>query len=209
MGFAGAAPGQSEIFHTLIMRGGVAEYPKIWFLRHGQTVWNAERRIQGRLNSDLTELGKAQALMQRRLMAPFVDDVVKGGGGLYVSPQGRAQQTAELALEGRVCTVDERLAEINSGLWEGRTRDEVAPQGADLEVYAAAPEGEGYEALEARVRDFLNDLTAPAIVVSHGILGKVLRGVILDLPRKQVSDLSNLQGCVYVLENGFETVLHS
>ena len=50
------------------------DFPKIWFLRHGQTEWNAEQRVQGQLESDLTELGIAHAHRQAELMAPILRD---------------------------------------------------------------------------------------------------------------------------------------
>ena len=181
--------------------------PKIWFLRHGQTEWNAEGRIQGRLNSDLTARGREDARKQAALVAPFIDDVLSGPGGIYVSPQGRAQQTAQIALAGHGYAVDDRIAEINTGEWEGRLRSELPCADSDIETYASAPGGEGIDALEARVQDFLKALAGPSIIVSHGILGKVLRGQIRGLNRQQTTALCNRQGVIYVLENGTEEIL--
>ncbi len=181
--------------------------PKIWFLRHGQTEWNAIGRIQGRLNSNLTQKGRLDAQRQARLIAPFVKDVLAGSGGIFVSPQGRALETAQIALRGQSFAVDPRLAEINTGEWEGKFRADVAPQGTDIQAYTSAPGGEGLKALETRISRFLAELTGPSIIVSHGILGKVLRGQVCGLNRSETSALSNLQGCVYVLENGTEKIL--
>ena len=185
----------------------MANYPKIWFLRHGQTEWNAEGRIQGRLNSDLTAQGRADARKQAALIAPFVAAVAAGPGGIYASPQGRAQDTARIALNGHGYAVDARLAEINTGEWEGRLRSELAEASSDIETYASAPGGEGMAALEARVQSFLDALTGPSIIVSHGILGKVLRGHVRGLDRAGTTALCNRQGCIYVLENGAEEIL--
>lgn len=185
----------------------MATYPKIWFLRHGQTEWNAVGRIQGRLNSDLTEQGREDARKQAVLIAPFIDGVLRGAGGIYVSPQGRAQDTARLALGDQAYAVDERLAEINTGAWEGKLRSDVAPGGTDIDAYAAAPGGEGMAALQARVQDFLSALTGPSIIVSHGILGKVLRAQVCGLDAAEMKALCNRQGCIYVLENGTEKIL--
>ena len=185
----------------------MTHFPKIWFLRHGQTEWNAEGRIQGRLNSDLTEKGRADARRQAGLIAPMIERVQLGRGGIYCSPQGRAQETARIALNGASYTVDERLAEINTGEWEGKLRSEITQAQSDIETYANAPGGEGMGGLQARVSDFLNNLTGPSIIVSHGILGKVMRGQIQGLDVAGVTALCNRQGVVYVLENGTEEIL--
>ncbi len=185
----------------------MSSIPKIWFLRHGQTEWNAEGRIQGRLNSDLTAQGRADARKQAQLIAPFVAEVLDGSGGIFVSPQGRAQATAQIALGAQAYTVDARLAEINTGEWEGRLRSEIAQANSDIETYANAPGGEGMSGLEARVRDFLTTLSGPSILVSHGILGKVLRGQVCGLDLAGTTALCNRQGVVYVLENGREEIL--
>lgn len=200
----GSALGQLPNIHVA---RAMPTYPKIWFLRHGQTEWNAVGRIQGRLNSDLTEQGRADARKQAGLIAPFLDEVEQGAGGIYASPQGRAQDTARIALGGRDYVVDARLAEINTGDWEGQLRADVAPGGTDIDAYAAAPGGEGMAALQARVEEFLSALTGPSIIVSHGILGKVLRAQACGLNATEMKALSNLQGCVYVLENGREEIL--
>ena len=179
-------------------------YPDIWFLRHGQTEWNLVRRIQGGLDSPLTDLGVAQAGMQARLMAGVVPHVLAAGGGIHVSPLGRAQQTAHLALPGAAWRDDARLAKIDTGAWEGLLKTGLPEGPTELDTYTSAPGGEGWGGLEARVAAFLSDLDAPAIVVAHGMLGQVLRGQVLGLTRAELSRLSNGQGCVYALSKGVE-----
>lgn len=183
--------------------------PPIWFLRHGQTEWNLEGRLQGRKDSPLTGLGRAQAGHQARILSDMLEQVAQGPGGCFASPLGRAQETARIALAGRGFVTDPRLSEIAAGAWEGRLRAEVATGEGDLFLYAGAPGGEGLDALQARVAAFLADLTGPSVVVSHGLLGKVLRGQACGLDAEGMDRLSNLQGCVYLLENGAETVLEA
>ncbi|MEO0370142.1 MAG: histidine phosphatase family protein [Pseudomonadota bacterium] len=183
-------------------------FPKIWFLRHGQTQWNKERRLQGHLDSPLTDLGLAQAASQAEIMAPILSadpDLT-----CLVSPLGRAMHTAEIALGGRACVTDPRLAEVATGDWEGQLRDRLPTGGRnDLFLYTAAPGGEGFDALEARVQAVLDGITGPTVIVSHGLLGKVLRGLVRGLTREEMGDLSNKQGCVYVLDGGSETLLEA
>ncbi|MEM8949536.1 MAG: histidine phosphatase family protein [Pseudomonadota bacterium] len=189
------------------------DYPKIWFLRHGQTEWNKAYRLQGQLDSPLTEQGLDDAKQQALLMPP----ILALGPAIYVSPLGRARQTADIALDGADYVTDDRLMEVHAGDWQGQTREQVfaanpalaASRANALEIYAAAPNGEGMQAFCARVAGFLDGLTVPSVIVAHGLLGQVLRGIVRGMDMEEVGRLSNRQGCVYVLENGVETVLEA
>jgi broad specificity phosphatase PhoE len=189
----------------------ISDIPKIWFLRHGQTHWNAERRIQGQLESELTEQGLADARKQAALMVP----ILSLGRACYVSPLGRAQQTARIALPGAPVHTDARLAEAHAGTWQGMLHDDVrrdfptlvTPQMSALELFLVAPGGEGMDTFQARILDFMTELREPSVVVAHGLLGQVMRGLILGLDFSEMGQLSNGQGCVYILEKGCEEVL--
>ncbi len=187
------------------------EIPKIWFLRHGQTHWNVEKRIQGQLCSGLTEQGRAEARVQAGLM----QEVLAERPDCFVSPLERAQETARIVLGGTEFTTDARLAEADAGAWQGRLRADVLrecpelarPGVSVLDIFLAAPGGEGYARFEARISGFLHSLTGPSVIISHGLWGQVLRGLICGLDLAEMGRLSNDQGCVYVLENGMERVL--
>lgn len=188
-------------------------YPKIWFLRHGQTEWNRAYRLQGQLDSPLTDQGIAEARRQATLMKP----VLALAPDVFVSPLGRTRQTADIALAGTPYLIDDRLKEIHAGLWQGCYRDDLGTSYPDLfadnptalQIYAAAEEGEGLASVHARVHSFLSDLKAPAVVVAHGLLGQVLRAEVCGIPMSRAGHLPNAQGCIYVLENGQETVLET
>ncbi len=192
----------------------MADFPKIWFLRHGQTVWNAARRVQGQMESDLTELGQAQAAAQAKLIAPILRE---HRPPCLVSPLRRAQQTANIALGDYPFATDPLLSEAQAGAFEGRTLDEIAlshPQISaacphNLDLFCAAPGGEGFAAFHGRVMSTLNALECPTVLVAHGLWGQILRGIICGLDPAQMAALPNEQGCVYVLENGRETVLRA
>lgn len=189
----------------------MTSYPKIWFLRHGQTEWNKAYRLQGQLDSPLTEQGIADARQQAALIAP----VLAQNPAIFVSPLGRTRQTADIALGGAAYETDARLMEIHAGAWQGRYRKDLiaehpawqAQTPTALEIYQAAEEGEGLAALQARITEFLDALTGPAVIVSHGLLGQVLRSLVCGWDMAQAGALSNNQGCVYVLENEQETLL--
>ena len=186
-------------------------YPKIWFLRHGQTEWNKAYRLQGQLDSPLTEQGIQDAERQAELIAPALAEQPD----VFVSPLGRTLQTAKIALGDTAYRADDRLMEIHAGEWQGRLRSDIlaeltdtaAQQFSALEIYEAATGGEGLAAFQMRIKAFLRDLTGPTVIVAHGLLGQVLRAEVRGLDMARAGHLSNLQGCVYVLENGQETVL--
>lgn len=187
-------------------------YPTLYILRHGQTQWNLEGRLQGRLDSPLTDLGRAQALKQRNILAPILaaSDDIK----VHSSPLGRAWATAEIALDGRPVTAVEGIQEVSAGSWEGRLRaDIVAEHGgsareADMfDLFLSAPDGEGAEALVARCQSYLDTLTGPTVVVSHGVVSALLRGLVRGLPMADIARLAHSQGVVSALQGGTETVL--
>ncbi len=192
----------------------MARFPKIWFLRHGQTEWNAEHRIQGQLESDLTDLGRAQAQSQAALIAPIL---AAHQPPCLVSPLRRAQDTAKIALQGYPFVTEPKLMEVQAGLFQGQTLDEIAQSHPDirtaapqaLDLFCAAPEGEGFDAFYDRVHAVLSALECPTVIVAHGLLGQLLRGIICGLDRADMAALPNEQGCIYVLENGQETLMRA
>ncbi|WP_187431615.1 phosphoglycerate mutase GpmB [Roseobacter fucihabitans] len=181
--------------------------PPLYILRHGQTVWNAEHRIQGRLDSALTAQGRAQARDQRKIL---------GGCDLrdfqaFCSPQGRAFHTASLALEGLFQTIqtDARLSEISVGAFEGLRRDALLPghkmdesEESGLDLYERAPGGEGFKGLHRRCLAFLDDLSGPAVLVTHGMTSRMLRLILLNMDISQMGALPGGQGVVYHLAYG-------
>ena len=189
----------------------MANYPKIWFLRHGQTEWNRAYRLQGQLDSPLTEQGIADAHRQAAIIGP----VLAQKPDIYVSPLGRTRQTAQIALAGAACHYDDRLMEIHAGDWQGRLREDILAESGDwaqqrpsaLAIYEKAVGGEGLAAFQARIRSFLDDLTGPTVVVAHWLWGQVMRAKVRGLDMETAGHLSNDQGCVYALENGCETLL--
>jgi probable phosphoglycerate mutase len=190
----------------------MSDFPELYILRHGETLWNAENRMQGGLNSPLTDLGRTQAARQAKILAGC--DVT--GFDALSSPQGRAFETAAIALARLMPCVrtDDRLREIGVGAWQGLVRDpawmpgpvEDTPDGP-IAYYENAPGGEGFAALEARCRAFLADLTGPAVLVTHGITSRMLRTLLLDRPRDTLGDLPGGQGNVFHLKDGVQTEL--
>ncbi|MEN8951536.1 histidine phosphatase family protein [Planktotalea arctica] len=190
-------------------------YPTVYLLRHGQTQWNVAARLQGRLDSDLTEQGRAQALRQGALLSEHWGDL--RAADILCSPLGRAQATAHLALDGLGAEfqADARLREITAGSWDGAHLDEIARSDAPLfeqarnsfELMFLAPDGEGAQAVIARCTDLLDALSKTSILFTHGATLCVLRGLLRGLTFEEMLDLSHEQGCIYRIENGVETIL--
>ena len=180
----------------------------IYVMRHGETEWNAEGRFQGALNSPLTAQGRAQAQAQAEILSTH--DL--SAFDVRVSPQGRAFETAAIALAGLVPALhtDDRLREIEVGAWSGKLRSEVSAVGLTLEdtpdgplaLYEHAPGGEGFARLRARCEAFLSSLTRPTVCVTHGITSRMLRTVALGRATATLGDLPGGQGVVYAVENG-------
>jgi probable phosphoglycerate mutase len=191
------------------------DYPPIYILRHGQTEWNLQRRCQGQLNSDLTALGRTQAADQGVLLNGVFEK--HPTAQVICSPQGRARETARIALARfDVCPrFDPRVAEVGAGVWMGLPHDEIATKwpalfNDDLTIFEAslnAVEGEGYDCLTARCSDFLTSITGPTVIITHGITSMVLRGLICGLSYGEIKELPFAQGCIFALIKGKETIL--
>ena len=177
----------------------------LYILRHGETVWNREGRMQGHLNAPLTARGEDQARRQGALLAGR--DLA--GFAFYTSPLGRAVQTAALALSDIATEIrtDDRLREIDVGAWSGQLRRDFAPDArgegpdGDLSVYARAP-GEGLAGVAARAGSFVASLDGPAVIVCHGIVSRFLRCAALGLEDDAWADLPGGQGNVFYLSAG-------
>lgn len=182
---------------------GVTGVPDLYLMRHGQTAWNAEGRMQGRLDSPLTDLGRQQARAQAGLLTGLDGDLLR-----ISSPQGRAVASARIVFGGRPFATDPRLAEIDIGAFSGqliadlRRRHPAIFLGDRLAWYDRAPGGEHFAGLRARVAAFLDDLPGPAIIVTHGITLRMLRLVATGGPISALGDLPVQQGAVHVLRAG-------
>lgn len=182
-------------------------YPDLFILRHGETEWNLAGRMQGHLDSALTELGREQARRQGRLLSQVVTEACEW----FSSPQGRAFNTARIAApHGQHIEQDMRLKEIGMGDWTGLTRLEIGKERPDLfeegvaalSYYGQGPGSESINSVAERARDFLSSLSAPAVIVTHGITSRVLRCVALDLEPSCFAELNGGQGIVYSIRNG-------
>jgi probable phosphoglycerate mutase len=184
----------------------------ILLVRHGETEWNLQRRFQGCFDSPLTERGIAQAHAIGRLVANLPN---AAAGCIVASPLGRAWRTAEIICEhldpAPELHLDDRLRELSIGSWDGLTYSEIAMCAPAIfdgdgrtEWCFRSPDGERYEGFAARVADWLSEpVDAPlTIVVTHGIVSRVLRGLYARLPREAALTLPVPQDKVFRLSHG-------
>lgn len=171
--------------------------------RHGETAWNAARRLQGHSDIPLTDVGRGQA---RALAARLAD---AGIAAIWTSDLSRAGETGEIiaaALGLPAPATDPALRERNYGVFEGLTRDECLARDPDAWnawtwETGAPPGGEPGTEATARLTRALDRIAAtgggPALVVSHGAVIRLYLMSILGTPIPIVANTTT-----YVVEGG-------
>ena len=169
---------------------------KIYFVRHGETDWNKERKIQGQVDIPLNEFGRHLARETAKGLRDVPFDVC------FTSPLGRARETAQIILQGRDVPIleDKRILEMHFGVLEGKC---CSKEGWDVPdsfqmffddpVHYQAPEGgEDFQAVRERTGDFLNWLFAQeqyrdstVLVTTHGA---AMAGLLNNLKKKPLAE---------------------
>ena len=188
---------------------------RLYYIRHGETDWNREARLQGQRDIPINATGRAQA----RVCGEILKDLFKCDGvdpaaiDYVASPLGRARETMEIAraalgLDGSY-SIDARLSEVSFGAWEGFTLAELAENA--LEAVAqrerekwtyTPPDAESYATMSLRMRAWYDSLVRDTVAVAHG---GTLRGLIVQLGIATPEDAPHLdiaQGVVYVIADG-------
>ncbi|MEP0943607.1 MAG: histidine phosphatase family protein [Rhizobiaceae bacterium] len=181
--------------------------PTVYFLRHGQTNWNVELRLQGQQDIPINETGRAQARKNGQTLASLLDDPARFR--YIASPLGRTRETMnlvrlELGLPSHGYETDDRLKEISFGLWETYTIEEkreveperVASREADKFNFRP-PLGESYQQLLERVKSWLPYVTEDSIVVCHGGILRVLEVLLNNTLTSQVTHVTIPQDKIY------------
>jgi broad specificity phosphatase PhoE len=182
-----------------------------YFVRHGETDWNAERRLQGQLDIPLNDVGRLQSAQSGSTLGGLIaaGRKVPAHFAFISSPLSRARETMEilrdvLGLARGGYTVAPRLAELSFGRWEGLTYPEVrALDGLALMLRErdkwnfAAPQGESYAHLLIRVREWHASVEGDVIVAAHGGVARVLM-VLFGVRTPEDAPLGDVeQGVVY------------
>ena len=190
--------------------------PVLYYVRHGETDWNVEGRLQGSHDPALNAVGRRQA----GACADSQRDLVERDGRSpadyedVASPLQRARQTAEimrtaLGLAPGEYRVDPRLREIGFGEWEGFTFRDVrarAPQALaarERDKWAFVPPGgESYAQVAVRMREWYEALDGNTIVIAHGGTARALIAVLGITSPAEAPSIDIGQGIVYRFADG-------
>ncbi len=185
----------------------------LYFVRHGETDWNAAKRYQGQRDIPLNATGRAQAARNGRALATALGDFAHTLD--YVaSPLERARETMEIVrrefgLPPRNYRSDDRLKEMHYGHWEGQlwddlpTTDPVGFAARKTDAWSWQPRGgESYRELSKRIACWLQEISRDSVVVAHGGVSRALRGLVLRIPEAEIPLLAVPQDKVLVIEAG-------
>ena len=169
---------------------------KIYFVRHGETIWNKEKKIQGRSDIPLNEYGKELGMITAKALKDIPFDIV------YSSPLIRAKETAEILVKDRNLVIheDNRLLEMSFGEGEGESLPEIHAH-PEMKLhnfihnpgeYTPPAGGETFEELYDRCKNFMEEIIIPAekkydtmLIVGHGAL---IRGFIHNINNRPSKD---------------------
>ena len=182
----------------------------IFFFRHGETYWNKEKRYQGALNSPLTENGINQIELVCKIFEKDTD--LRTPLKVYVSPLGRARQTANILKSHFDIELieDVRLKEVSLGSWDGKTREELLNTDPSKLVgaqpynwYFYSPDGETILSAKKRVASWLQEVQDKNVgAVAHGLIGRIIMGVYLGLSDDEMLKLAIAQDSYYKIHDG-------
>jgi probable phosphoglycerate mutase len=176
---------------------------KLIHIRHGQTDWNAEARLQGETDIPINALGREQARRNGSRLLYCLTGMKRSHDSFdwVASPLSRARETMEIVrlemgLEPSAYRLEDRLREIAFGKWRGHTIAELKQTDPDLVAARRRdkwgflpPEGESYADLKVRIQGWLEELDRDTIVVSHGGVFRVLNHLIAGTPAEAAPEL--------------------
>jgi broad specificity phosphatase PhoE len=191
-----------------------AELPLVFFSRHGQTVWNAEERVQGQYDTELSEKGRGQAdrnglTLKNLIKNPDAFDFVS-------SPLKRTRETMErirtgMCLDPGAYRTDAQLLEVHFGDWQGFTIKEISMMSPELldarhkDKWNFVPPGKGaesYAMLARRVEVWLKSVSHQAVCVTHGGVIRTLFHIVNRMTAEEAANVEIVQDRVLKLENG-------
>ncbi|MGO9770984.1 MAG: histidine phosphatase family protein [Roseiarcus sp.] len=196
----------------------MAPYPhRILFVRHGETSYNAQNRLQGQRDIPLNGKGREQAsAVGRSLRGEWSGELARldAAGAFYASPLMRTRQTMELARAAmglaperyRLCST---LKELTFGDWEGLTwaeveaRDPAAARAREADKWNFAPPcGESYAMLVERVRPWLAARRGDCFVASHGGVARAFMVILAGASSAEAENANIWQGRALIFERG-------
>ncbi len=184
--------------------------PVLYYVRHGETDWNVEQRLQGHRDTGLNARGRRQAAhCGEVLRALFAREERRAQDCAYVSsPLTRARETMELMratldLDPRGYGLDDRLIEISFGAWEGLTLSEIEAGAPDAVTRReqdkwgfTPPGGESYRDLTGRIGDWYASVAGDTVVAAHGGVARALIAHFHILPPEEATHADIAHGAV-------------
>ena len=182
---------------------------EIILIRHGETEWNSQKRMQGHSNSDLSEVGRGQIQALGELMKNVSFDHI------YSSDSLRARQTAEAITQysGHTLQFDQRIREKNLGVFEGLTSTEAKERHPEIyRLFKTAganyviDEGESTQQLLERALEFIEEIRLRhpqerVVMVTHGGVVRVLMkhalGLSIDAPTRFIIKNTGIFGLIW------------
>lgn len=185
----------------------------LYFIRHGETDWNAAQRYQGQTDIPLNAKGRGQAARNGRTLAG-VPGLSLTALDYVASPLSRASETmriarTEMGLAADDFRRDDRLKEQSYGHWEGQLWSELPV--TDPEGFAAREKdkwnwcprgGESYRMLAERIGGWLGEVRRDTVVASHGAVSRALRSLVLEIPKDKVANLEVPQDRIMIVRAG-------
>lgn len=198
------------------MHGG---FMKLIVVRHGQTQWNKQKRLQGKTDIPLNDhgIGQAKALAQALKNFWLIDRII-------TSPLKRAKETAAFCAKlcDRPLEIDERLTEIDFGEWEGLTFDQICVRyPLEMSTWEKSPETceisgakENVADVHMRVNHFFDEMASineskTVLCVSHSFPVKLLIARALELPMSGTHHIALHNTSINVIQiSHHQTILH-
>ncbi|MCB1385910.1 MAG: histidine phosphatase family protein [Nitratireductor sp.] len=191
--------------------------PPIYYVRHGETDWNAQARFQGRRDIPLNDKGRAQAGRNGRALVAELG--AADGFDFLCSPLSRARDTMEIirggmGLDPADYAIDERLIEASYGDLEGVSLSGIEARHPDLfetrrtdRWHFTPPGGESLAMTLARVSPLIDGLAGPTVIVAHGAVGRAVRRHLLGLSENDAAWYEFPQDKVFRFEDGGERLI--
>ena len=205
-----------HIFNLVLSASPVSKMKNtIYLIRHGQTTWNRAGRLQGQADSPLTLLGTQQVEAIGKKLKAIIE---KKKYYFWSSPLGRTKQTTsiicdEINFKYDDVLFDERLVEITLGdrdgykSWKALFEDfpeDMARREKDPWNFSH-PNGESSQMVLERVKPFIEkivNLEGIHLVVTHGVVSKIIRGTYLNLSHEEIFSLDRPQDGFHKLQDG-------
>ena len=178
----------------------------ILFIRHGETIWGQQRKNQGALDSPLTKRGVQQNEINKAILSRLIS-FSDSSLSVYISPSKRSMDTfIQIFGQPAVCrlVIEERIRAVSAGSWDGCSFASIHAEHPDVPEKGwqfFSIDGEKYNQAAQRAQSFLADISTPAVIISHGLIGRVLFGEYLHYDYENALDVRIRQDAVYRFSN--------